>query len=125
MWCAFAVFAVAPCYLAALWVESKALALLATFLATALTLTYSPAYVAACQTICDPRTRGATAGVASFVNNIVGGAVCTFIVGALSDWWRPTAGEESRRLALTRGTVAFCVLASLMFVWVAFSLKRR
>lgn len=123
IWCALMVFTVAPLYLAALWVGSKALALLATFAATALTLTYSPCYVAAYQTICDPRARGAAAGVANFVNNVIGGAVCAFIIGAMSDAWEPTAGGESLRYALSVGVCLFCGIAGAMYLKVILDLR--
>ena len=122
--CGLALFALGPLYLLVFFLSLK-LALFLTFLATSLSLVYSPFYVAASMTICDPRTRGTVAGLGGFVNNILGGAICTFSVGALSDWLAPTSGIESLRHSLIVATLTFCIISSLLFMLTAKQLKNK
>jgi len=123
--CAVALFVLGPLYILVFLTASLAFAMVLTFLASSLALVYSPCYVAASMTICDPRTRGTVAGLGSFINNILGGALCTFSVGALSDWLAPTSGSESLRHALIIATLVFCLVASILFVITARQIRNR
>lgn len=113
--CVGAMLLIAPLYLAALLVSTITLALVFTFLGTALSVAYSPCFSAALQTICDPRARGIAGGITSFGSILLGGAICTFIIGALSDYWSPTLGAESLRYAVAAGAVAFCSITAILF----------
>ncbi|WP_114951580.1 spinster family MFS transporter [Sphingosinicella terrae] len=106
---------VIPLYLTVLTVPSMPVALGTTFVATALSVLYSPSYTAAMQTVCDPRVRGITAGVSNLANSIIGGAVLTFMIGVASDLLVPSLGEESLRYALSGG-LAICAVAALCFI---------
>jgi NhaP-type Na+/H+ or K+/H+ antiporter len=97
------------------WLPSLPAALAATFVGTSVSVLYAPSVNAAWQTICAPDARGTAAGVFSFANAIIGGAGCSFFVGALSDWLTPTLGVQSLRYALTAG-LGFCLVAALLFV---------
>ena len=117
--CAVTMLAIVPLYALIFWLPSLAAALAATFLGTTVSVVYAPSVTAAWQTLCAPRARGTAAGVSSFANSLLGGAVCSYFVGSLSDWWAPSFGSESLRYALTAG-LTFCVLAAALF---AYSLK--
>ena len=97
---AWSMIVLIPIYLLIFWLDSLVAALVATFLGTALSVVYSPAYSGAWQTLCDSRARGTAAGIASFINAMIGGAICSYLVGVLSDYWAPTYGTESLRYAL-------------------------
>jgi MFS family permease len=112
--CTWTMIALVPVYLIMLWVTSLPLALVLTFIATALSVVYAPNYTSAYQTICDPRARGAAAGIAGFLASALGGAVCTYVVGTLSDLWNPRLGMESLRYALMAG-MTFCLIAAVLF----------
>jgi MFS family permease len=107
---------VVPLYLLMLWLPWLPAALIATLLATILSVLYSPSYNAAWQAICHPRARGTAAGISLFSIALIGGSACTFVVGALSDRWRPGLGVESLRYALTV-SLSFCVAAAALFAW--------
>lgn len=104
---------VVPIYLLIFWLPSLQAALLATFIGTAFSVVYSPCFSAAWQTLCDPRARATAAGLASFANAMLGGALCHFIVGWLSDRWAPQFGKESLRYALMASMVIPLVSAAL------------
>jgi MFS family permease len=108
---AFTMLAMIPVYLLIFWLPSLTAALLATFIGTALSVVYSPSYSGAWQTMCDPRARGTAGGVSSFASAILGGALCGFFIGSLSDYWEPTLGKESLRYALMVG-MSFSVIAA-------------
>lgn len=97
-----------PLYLVVLVSPSFVPALAVTFFATALAVMWSPGYSSAMQTICDPSLRGMTAAVAGFGAAIVGGALCTLVVGALSDALATAAGAESLRYALIVSMLFLC-----------------
>ncbi|MFA5630125.1 MAG: MFS transporter [Porticoccaceae bacterium] len=122
--CIGAMLLIAPLYLSALWVSSVALSLVFTFLGTALSVAYSPCFSAAWQTICDPRARGIAGGITAFGSILLGGALCTFIIGALSDYWSSTMGSESLRYAVSVGTAVFCVLTAIFF-FISMKLQTR
>lgn len=105
--------AVVPIYLTIFWLPSLAGALFATFIGTAISVVYSPCFSAAWQTLCDPRARATAAGLASFANAMLGGALCHFIVGWLSDRWAPQFGKESLRYALMATMVIPLISAAL------------
>jgi len=100
------------------WSPSLPVALGATFVGTALSVLYSAPFSAAWQSLCDPRARGTAAGLASFANSMVGGALCSYLVGMLSDYWAPTLGRESLRQALIV-SMLICLVAALMFAYSA------
>jgi MFS family permease len=106
---------IAPIYLTIFWLPSLAAALAATFVGTAMSVAYSPCFSAAWQTLCDPRARGTAAGLASFANAMIGGAICSFLVGWLSDRWAPALGKESLRYALM-ATLVIPLLSGAMFM---------
>jgi predicted MFS family arabinose efflux permease len=112
--CTSTLIAIVPIYLLMLWVPSAPIALALMFIATALSVIYAPNFTSAYQNICDPRARGAAAGISGFIASAVGGAVCTFLVGMLSDFLAPDLGPESLRYALMAGMV-FCLIAAGMF----------
>ena len=105
--------AVVPIYLTIFWVPSLTGALIATFIGTAFSVVYSPSFSAAWQTLCDPRARATAAGLASFANAMLGGALCHFIVGWLSDRWAPEFGKESLRYALLASMIIPLISAAL------------
>jgi MFS family permease len=107
-----------PLYLLIFWVPSLGAALAATFIGTTLSVLYAPSVTASWQTLCDARARGTAAGISSFANAILGGAGCSYIVGVLSDLWRPALGAESLRYALTAGLL-FCLAAAGLFAYAA------
>ena len=115
---AWTLLALIPLYLLIFWLPSLTVALVATFIGTALSVVYAPSYNAAYQTICDPRARGTAAGVSSFANAMIGGAFCSYVVGVLSDHWAPTLGKESLRYALTVG-MSFCLVSAALFFYSA------
>lgn len=113
-----------PLFLLLFWVPSLAVALGAMFLVTALSVVYSPCFTAAWQDICDPRARGTAAGVSSFINSLIGGAVCTLIIGRISDMLKPMFGEDSLRYALMAGVI-YCALSAWLFFHAARLTDRR
>lgn len=100
LFCAFALLGVVPLYLLLLWTPSTSLALAMMFAATATSALLSPCFLSASQSICDPRVRGAVAGVVNFLSSLIGGAVLPFAVGALSDVWSPQLGAAGLKYAL-------------------------
>ncbi len=112
IWNSFSLF---PLYMLVFLAPSKGLALAATFLGTGVSVLYSPCFSAACQAVCSPRTRGTAAGISNCANAIIGGAITTFAVGALSDHWKPAYGADSLRYAIMVG-LATCLVSGLMFV---------
>lgn len=106
--------ALVPAYVALLLVSSLPVALLLTFFTTSISVLWSPSYTGAWQTICDPRVRGLAGGISGFSCAIIGGAICPFVVGILSDLWSPALGAESLRYALIAGLV-FCAGGAALF----------
>lgn len=111
-WNAFALF---PIYLVILTTSRVDLALLATFVGTACSVLYSPCFSAAYQSVSAPHIRATAAGVSGFANAVIGGALTTYLVGVLSDHWKPAYGKESLGYAMMVGLVT-CLLAGAMFV---------
>jgi MFS family permease len=120
--CAWTVISVIPMYLGVLSVSSLGGALLLMSLTMVLCAVYTPVSTAAWQTICDPRARGTAGGVAGLSSQLIGGAVCPFAIGALSDLWAPQFGAQSLRYALMTGMV-FCLLGAAMFGRAAYLIK--
>lgn len=116
--CAWSLLVLLPLYLLVLWVPSMPVALALMFVATALSVVYTPCFTAAYQTICDPRARGTAAGISGFCAMVLGGAVCPFAVGVLSDFLAPVHGVESLRLALM-GSMVFVVVAGWLYYYSA------
>jgi len=112
MWNCFSLF---PLYLLIFLTPSTTVALAATFVGTGVSVLYSPCFSAAYQAVSAPRTRGTAAGISNCANALIGGALATFLVGALSDHWRPLFGEDSLRYAMAAGMVT-CLLSGLMFI---------
>lgn len=119
----WSMFVLIPIYMMIFWLPSLVAALVATFIGTALSVVYAPSYNTAYQTICDARARGTAVGLSSFANAMIGGALCSFLVGALSDYLAPTLGKESLRYALTGG-MSFCLISGSLF-FVSARLHRR
>lgn len=103
-----------PLFLLALWAASVNIALVFTFLATLLSVAYAPCLAAAWQTICTPEARGSAGAITAFGAVLFGGAVCTFVVGALSDYFASYVGEESVRYAVSICITVFCLVAILL-----------
>jgi len=114
--CAVVMLAIVPLYILVLWLPSLVGALAATFVGTVLSVLYAPSVTAAWQTLCAPRARGTTAGISSFANSLLGGALCSYCVGFLSDLWAPSLGAESLRHALS-ACLVFCVVAAALFAY--------
>jgi fucose permease len=111
-WNAFALF---PIYMGLLLAPSKALALAAMFVGATVSTLYSPCFSAAYQTICAPNTRATAAGLQLFLHGLIGGALTPFLVGALSDYWRPHFGENSLKYAMMVGLLA-CLMSGMVFM---------
>lgn len=112
IWNSFSLF---PLYMLVFLAPSKGWALAVTFLGTGVSVLYSPCFSAACQAVCSPRTRGTAAGISNCANAIIGGAITTFAVGALSDHWKPVYGADSLRYAIMVG-LGTCLVSGLMFI---------
>ncbi|MET0984569.1 MAG: MFS transporter [Steroidobacteraceae bacterium] len=110
--------AIIPLYVLMLLVPSLPIALAATFVGTAASVIYAPSYNAAWQTICHPRARGTAAGISGCANALIGGALCTFVVGLMSDAWSPAFGKDSLRYALI-ASMSFCIIAAALFMHAA------
>lgn len=111
-WITFALF---PIYLVVLMAPTKELALVATFIGTCVSVLYSPSFSAAYQAVSAPHTRGTAAGVSGCANAVIGGALATFLVGALSDYLRPTYAEHSLKYAMMAGLL-ICLISGAMFL---------
>lgn len=103
-----------PLYLLILLAPSKNLALCATFVGTFASVLYAPCFAAAYQTVSATHTRATAAGIANCANALIGGAVTTLLVGALSDHLKPAFGSDSLRYAMVVGLVS-CPISSIMF----------
>lgn len=109
------VFALFPLYMLIFIAPSKEWALAATFMGTCVSVLYSPCFSAAYQAVSAPHTRGTAAGISNCANAVIGGALTTFLVGALSDHWRPVFAADSLRYAMMAG-MGTCILSGIMFV---------
>lgn len=105
-----------PIYLALLMAPTQELALIATFIGAGVSVLYSPCYSAAYQAICAPHTRSTAAGISGCANAVIGGALATFLVGALSDRWKPIHGANSLKYAMMVGLVC-SLLSGAMFIY--------
>lgn len=121
--CAWMMFMLVPLFLAVLLVPSMTVALALTFVTMATSVAFSPMAMAAWQSICEPRIRGTVMGVVSFAGAMIGGAVCPFIVGALSDLFAADHGASSLRYALIVSLVF--VLATGAFYYHSSVLTKR
>ncbi|QQN75266.1 MFS transporter [Croceicoccus sp. YJ47] len=108
------VFAMFPIYMAMFLAETLGLALFAMFLGTLTSVIYSPAFSAAYQAVSAPHTRATSAGISSFLNALVGGAMTPLMVGALSDYWSTDFGTDSLRFAMMIG-MGSCFVSGVMF----------
>jgi len=111
-WISFALF---PIYLVLLFAPSRSIALAAMFLGALTSTFYSPSHSASYMAVCAPHTRATAAGVHGFMNSLIGGGVTPFLVGALSDHWRPQYGADSLKYAMMVGLVTF-LLAGVLFL---------
>lgn len=113
--CVVATFAVAPLYLAVLWTGSVVLALVATFVAMAVSVLYAPAYQAAIQNVCKPNLRATAAAVSNVSIAIVGQGLLPLCVGLMSDAFKEVASGAALQWSLTIAQV-FALLSAAMFV---------
>jgi predicted MFS family arabinose efflux permease len=107
-----------PLYLLIFWLPTLGVALTATFIGAAISALYTPSFTAAWQKLCTPQVRGTAAGLSSFGNAIIGTALCTFLVGMMSDYWMPTLGKHSLRAAMTAGLI-FPLASAMMLGYAA------
>jgi MFS family permease len=112
---AIIVFSLFPVFILLLLAPSKEFALAALFIGMLMSTLSSPCFSAAYQGVCARNTRASAAGIHSFVNGAVGGALTPFLVGALSDYWRPEYGQDSLKYAMMVGLLS-CLLSGMMFV---------
>ena len=120
LWFTVAVLlAIIPVYLLIFWTASLPLALTATFLGTALSVFYVGAQAAAWQVVCHPRARGSAAGMHSFVNTMIGGGAMPWLVGRLSDHWRPEFGDANALRYALMLSLSVVVLGALLFIHAA------
>jgi MFS family permease len=117
------VIALFPTYMLLLLTPSKELALGLIFVAMMMATVCSPCYSAAYQSVCAPHTRATAAGIHALVIAVIGGALTPFLVGALSDYWRPEFGRDSLRYAMTVGLLT-CLASGLLFFHARRHLKR-
>lgn len=108
-------FSLFPIYMLIFLAPSKELALGALFFGTMVSVLYSPCFSAAYQSVSAPHTRGTAAGISGCANAVIGGALTTFLVGALSDHWKPAYGADSLRYAMMAGLVT-CLISGVMFM---------
>jgi len=113
--CAWNAFALFPINMGLLLAPSKGLAVAAMFVGAMVSTLYSPCFSAAYQSVCAPHTRATAAGVQLFLHAFIGGALTPFLVGALSDYWRPHFGLSSLRYAMMVGLLA-CLMSGLVFM---------
>ncbi|WP_182915677.1 spinster family MFS transporter [Massilia cavernae] len=113
--CVVANFTLIPLYLLALWSPNLPLALVLTFAAMAISTSYSPAFLAAVQNICEPSTRGTASAVCNVVIAIIGQGLLPLSIGVVSDALAPVAGAASLRWALTIST-GFMLISGLLFI---------
>ncbi len=121
VWNAFLLF---PIYMLVFLAPSKELAIAATFTGTLVSVLYSPCFSAAYQAISAPHTRATAAGISGCANAIIGGALTTFLVGALSDHWAPRFGVDSLKYAMMVGLVS-CLISGCLFVYARHLTKRE
>lgn len=89
-----------PFGIACLLLESAMLSLLCLFLFYLLLNVYIPPMYSANQNLAKLKMRATASAICLFVINIVGAGAGPFIVGALSDWFAQSHGEDSLRYAL-------------------------
>jgi sugar phosphate permease len=112
---ALVAFALFPIYLCVLLAPSSGLALAAMFVGAMVSTFYSPSHSASYLAVCSPDTRATAAGVHGFSNSLIGGGVTPFLVGVLSDHWRPQFGQDSLKYAMMVGLLTL-LIAGLMFL---------
>lgn len=122
--CIFANLALAPLFGIVLWTASTPLALVVTFIAMASAVIYAPAFQASMQTVCEPEVRATGAAVSNVLNAIIGQGALPFLVGVLSDAFKPGFGAEALRWSLTVVAPTFAVLSGLGFI-IALGATRR
>ena len=113
--CIVSMLVVIPLYLAVLWTGSVTLALLATFIAMAISVLYAPAYQAAIQNVCAPNLRATAAAVSNVTIAIVGQGLLPLSVGLMSDAFLEAAGSAALQWSLTAAQV-FALLSALLFI---------
>jgi predicted MFS family arabinose efflux permease len=117
--------AIVPVYLFIFWTASLALALVATFLGTALSVFYVGAQAAAWQAVCHPRARGSASGVHSFVNTLIGGGALPWLVGRLSDHWKPEYGDAGALRYALMTSLSVILLAAALFMYAAYRFPKN
>ena len=103
--CSVTMLALIPSYTALLLMPSRNVALALTFVTTSVSVLWSASFSGSWPTVCDSRARGLAAGIAGFGAALLGGAVCPFAVGMLSDRWSSALGADSLRYALLSSLV--------------------
>jgi MFS family permease len=90
---------------------------------TALGLAWLGPVLTAVQQLVPPEMRTTASAIFLFVNNLIGIALGSYLIGALSDALRARVGVESLRYAILAGT-GFYVIAALLFFFAARHLQR-
>lgn len=116
--CAGSMLLIIPLFMCIFWLPSLEMALIATFIGTALSVVYTPCFTVSWQTICHPRAQGSTAGFSGLINSVIGGGLYVFVIGLLSDHWT-SLGSDSLRYALTVATLVFCSISVVLFAYAA------
>lgn len=115
LFCMVAALATALAYLVVFEVPDYRWALVATFFASLIGALGSPTNVTTIQALCDPRVRATAAALATLTISMVGIGLAPFVIGALSDAYAPSLGEESLRHALTLSLLVCLPLALLYY----------
>lgn len=107
-----------PLYYISLSIPPGSMAFLVLGVATALgAMWYGPVW-AVVQNLVPPNMRAMAPAILLFIINIIGLGVGPFAVGALSDFFRETYGQDALRLAIF-AIAALAVPAGLLFLWAA------
>lgn len=121
--CAMSALAMIPIYAVLLLTPYKAPAIAMLFAGAVISTLYSPCFSAAYQGVSAPNTRATVTGFHSFLNALIGGALTPFLVGAISDHWRPRFGADSLRYAMLIGLISV-LLAVAAFMRAKHTLAR-
>ncbi|XBQ15211.1 MAG: MFS transporter [Oceanicaulis sp.] len=121
---ALALLIAAPFHIAALSVADGRASLALLVVPTILSYAWIGPGLAAAQTLSRPEIRASVAAIIGFFNNLIGFGLGPLLIGAISDWLRPSLGEgEALRIALLCGMIVY-VLAALLFLAAAVTLPR-
>ncbi len=112
-----------PATTAVFLVGSGTMALALYAVPSALLTFYLAPSVAISHEIVSLRMRALSSAVLFFMLNFIGLGFGPLLIGAASDWFEPTLGEDSLRVALIIGSVAFNLGAAALFFLASRSLK--